>query len=289
MDRTTYLGSHSASSILGRNPFSGKAEVYQQALGILPEKKPSQSMQIGLDFEDKVLGWYERTTGFKIIEKQKFIFHPKCQFIGGTADGIIASDPAHGVDAKVGNPFTMKEWGSEDNQIPEAYYLQAQHFMLISGFPRWDIFLSCGTHLRNYPIEANAEIQKLIETTLVAAWAEIEELRALMQNNKAEFADRMLEIAKGDEEARANIVNRTWPYAKDLSQPCPTEHLGTFERLFEQNQILKAAEGNVEQLKNDIKAAMKDAGRWRGPGGEIAWTGKGVRKFYIRPDDEHKA
>jgi predicted phage-related endonuclease len=289
VDRTTYLGSHAASSLLGRNPFSGKAEVYQQALGILPEKKPSQSMQIGLDFEDKVLGWYERTTGLKIAEKQKFIRHPKHEYIGGTADGIISCDPPHGVDAKVANPFYLKEWGSEDNQIPEAYYLQAQHFMLISGYARWDIFLSCGTHLKNYQIESNAEIKQLIEDTLVSAWQEITELRYLMASDNEAFAERMLEIAKGDEDARANIIKAAWPHARDLTQPCPPEHLGIFERIFEQQQIADAAEGNLAQLKNDIKAAMKDVARWRGPGGEIAWTGKGVRKLYIRPDAEHKA
>lgn len=288
IDRSTYLGSHAASAILGRNAFVSKVDVYQQALGIPNERKPSQSMLMGLDLEPVIGRWYENTTGFKVTRQQEFIRHPKIEFIGGHVDGIVEGEPPHGVDFKLGNPFYMKEWGSEDTQIPEAYFLQAQHFMLLTGFPRWDIFLMVGTHLKNYPIQANDDLKNLVERTLVEAWVEIENLRVMREKNPEAFAARMFEIAAQDEEAKANIVQATWPHASDNTDGVPAEHYGLFEQLMETNANYHAEEGNLEQLKNQMKAAMQTAARWRGPGGEVAWVGKGVRKFYIRPNAEMK-
>ena len=204
IDRSTYLGSHATSAILGRNPFVGKADIYCQALGIPDGKKPSQSMQMGLYFEEHILHWYEKNTGCKVSRQQEQVTHPKYPFIAGHVDGIVEGEPPHGVDAKLGSPFYMKEWGSEDNQIPEAYYLQCQHFMLCTGYPRWDIFLMCGTHLKNYPIDANPEIQKLVEDTLVTSWAEIEELRKIKAADATEFQNRMFAIAAEDQKAKEN-------------------------------------------------------------------------------------
>lgn len=289
IDRSTYLGSHAASAVLGRNPFSSKTDIYQQVLGIAKQKPPTDGMLIGLDLEPIVLKWYEKKAGFKVVRQQELVTHPRISFIKGHVDGIVEGDPSHGVDAKVGNPFFMREWGSEDNQIPEAYYLQAQHFMLITGFPRWDIFLMCGTHMKNYPIQANQEIQNLIEKTLVESWAEIENLRVMREKEPEAFTARMFEIAGQDEEAKANIVHATWPHATDGDIGVPSEHYGLFERLIEVNQNYEAEKGNREQLINEVKAAMKGTARWRGQGGEVAWVGKDVRKFYIRPAKEFKA
>jgi len=289
IDRGSYLGSHSASAILGRNPFVTKTDIYQQALGISKEKPQTDEMQLGLDLEPIIIKWYEKKTGFKVTRQQEFVTHPTIPYIRGHVDGIIEGNPPHGMDAKLANPFYMKEWGSEDSQIPEAYYLQAQFFCLCTGFPRWDIYLMCGTHMKNYPIEANAAIQNLIERTLVEAWTEIGNLRFMQKENPAAFTARMFEIAGQDEEAKANIVNKTWPHATDSEAAVPAEHYGLFERIMEVDQNFKAEEGNLEQLKNEMKAAMKDCPRWKGPGGEIVWAGKGTRRFYIRPNKEHKA
>lgn len=288
-DRSTYLGSHSPAQLLGKSPWGGKVQIYQQALKILPETKPNLSMKIGLLYEEKAVELYEMVTGKKVVDRQKFYRHPICEFIGCTQDGFIdgtAEEPAHGVDVKIGNPMMMKEWGDEDEQVPVQYFLQAHHFMNIRNVQRWDLFVSIGTYQKNHIIRWNQEVGQMCMKACIDAWQEIQSLKILKDKEPAVFAERMLKIAAQDEEAKAQILNATWPFGKESAQ-VPEEHYGLFERMIEVYGNYTAEEGNVEQLKNQMKEAMKDVGRWKGPGGEIVWTGS-PRKFYVRPDKEHK-
>ena len=287
-DRSTYLGSHSPAALLGKHPQLGKVTIYQQALGILPKESPSLQQKIGLLYEEPAIELYEMVTGKKVIDRQKFYRHPICEFIGCTQDGFVeqTTEEGHGLDVKIANPMMMREWGDEDEQVPVQYFLQAHHCMSVRNVQRWDLFVSIGTYQKNHVIRWNQDVGQMCMKSCIDAWQEIQALKVLKDKEPAVFADRMLKIAAQDEEAKAQILNATWPFAKESAQ-VPAEHYGLFERMIEVYGNYKAEEGNVEQLKNQLKAAMQDVGRWKGPGGEIVWTGT-PRKFYVRPDKEHK-
>jgi predicted phage-related endonuclease len=189
-----------------------------------------------------------------------------------------------GAEWKTAHPQFWREWGEENDQVPESYYLQCTHNMIITGLRIWDLCVSIGTFWRRYEIAFNADIAKAIIDVEENAWKEILRLR---EADPKTVADRLFEMTKGDEEARKQIVTKLWPFPTKPQVQVPAEHYGLFERCIDVHRNYEAEDGNWQQIQNDVKKAMGDCTKWVGPGGTIEWRkhGKG-RAFVVK---ENKA
>lgn len=313
-DRSSYLGSHSSSAILGVSPFAGKHDVYMEALGIAPKPPKVEEFPFwfGKTMEPIIKACYERLTGKRVVAEQAFFRSKEHPFMACHVDGLVLrddvqhspnntyqdSDPltiaARGYEAKTAHPMYWKEWGTEDDAVPQHYYLQCQHCMIVTGLRMWDLSVSLGTFFKTYPIKYDEEIASIVIKAEADAWIEIEELRKLMASEdpavKRLFAERMFQIAQKDEEAKKQIVSTVWRKPTQKEQPVPEQYYGLFEQMMETNQNLKAEEGNYEELANKMRLAMGEWERWTGPGGVVEWRAWGQsRRFLVKPDKEHRA
>jgi predicted phage-related endonuclease len=311
MDRSEYLGSHSGSALLGVNPWIGKHDIYMGALNIKEERKEDKlrfDFWYGLQHEALSKAAYERTTGKKVHCEQLFKLSTEHPFMGCHLDGLVlrndvqhdpnndyqASDlPAIAeriVEWKTGHPMYFKEWGDGEDQIPEQYYIQCQHMMIVTGLRECDLAVSIGTFFRIYNIKYDEPLAAVIIDAEKKAWAEIAELKVMREKDPKAFATRMCEIAANDEEAKGKIVIHTWKRATLNEEQVPENYYGLFEQMIETNKNLDAETGNWEQLCNKMKLAMGSCERWTGPGGVIEWRNWGQsRRFLVKPNKENQA
>ena len=74
--------------------------------------------------------WFERETGRRLGHVQKFVRHPKLEWMGATLDGMVKEETAV-FEAKFMLPWSFTEEGAAEKHMP-----QLQHNMLVTGARR---------------------------------------------------------------------------------------------------------------------------------------------------------
>ncbi len=108
----------------------------------LPERKESNYINFGLAFEDEIINLCEKKQNKEIINKESLYIHKDYDFITCHLDGLYNNfKDYHNVilptihEGKTTNiQVFKKEWDESKNIIPEGYYFQLQHQMLVSGY-----------------------------------------------------------------------------------------------------------------------------------------------------------
>ena len=87
-------------------------------------------VQFGHATEDLNRRWFEQETGRRLDQVQRFLRHPKLEWMGATLDGMVAAEKAV-FEAKFMLPWSFSEEGAADKHMA-----QLQHNMLVSGTRR---------------------------------------------------------------------------------------------------------------------------------------------------------
>lgn len=163
-NRRTGIGGSDVAPILGLSQWSTPLDVYLEKLGELPPKEETQPMRWGKLLEPLVRQEYAERTG-RIVRLPGLIRRPGYDWQLANVDGV--SELPDGSDRRIFEAKTARTaegWGDElDNVIPTAYYLQVQHYMLVTAIPIADVsVLIGGSDFRTYVIERNDEVQELL-------------------------------------------------------------------------------------------------------------------------------
>jgi predicted phage-related endonuclease len=87
-------------------------------------------VQLGVVTEELNRHWFERETGRRIRHVQKFLRHPKLEWMGATLDGMVKEESAV-FEAKFMLPWSFTEESAAAKHMP-----QLQHNMLVTGARR---------------------------------------------------------------------------------------------------------------------------------------------------------
>lgn len=130
--RTGICGSD-AATVVGLNPYSSLFYLYNEKLGLLPEKEDSEAMRQGRDLEQYVANrWMERTgkrcrrnnTMWRSVEHPYMLANIDREVIGENA----------GLECKTTSVYNRSDFSS--GNIPQTYYVQCMHYMSVMGFDR---------------------------------------------------------------------------------------------------------------------------------------------------------
>src|SRR5215204_749678 len=100
LDRASYIGGSDARTILGDD---------EKALFRLWQEKRGELEPEGLSATEELNPrWFERETGHSIGAVQRFVRHPKLEWMGATLDGIVPDDGAV-FEAKFMLPWNFAE------------------------------------------------------------------------------------------------------------------------------------------------------------------------------------
>ena len=117
-----------APILMGVSPWSTPYKRWCEKLSLVPEKEMTEAMQRGLDMEEEARADFERQT--KIVVFPEVILSDKYDFMMASLDGI---------DIEHKNAVEIKCPGEEDHRmaldgvVPEKYYPQLQHQMVVTN------------------------------------------------------------------------------------------------------------------------------------------------------------
>lgn len=169
--RRAGLGGTDSSAIMGLNRYKGRYEVYCEKLGLVSKPIDNPYTQMGRMMEPHIARMFADDLGITLI-KGEFVKHPKIEWLFGSLDYIIQGKK-QGVDCKgVFSPRQVDKWGQEGtDEIPDGYYVQGQHYLLVTGFEAWHFpALMPDGRVRKYVIEPDKEVHEMILAEDGAFW-----------------------------------------------------------------------------------------------------------------------
>jgi putative phage-type endonuclease len=174
----TGIGGSEAGTIAGINPYKTPLDLYMEKKGLVEPEEPSEAMLWGLLLEPVIAEEYARRTGYKLVCPGRTLRHQEHVWMIGHLDAV-ASDNGNpiGLECKTTGQFSAKLWGEPGtDQIPEAYILQVQHYMAITGFAMFDVaVLIGGRDFRIYRVHRDEELIKRLIEMEADFWRRVQE------------------------------------------------------------------------------------------------------------------
>lgn len=137
------IGSSDAPVLMGCYDFKTPFQLYEEKTNPLSEKEKGTNwaMQRGHDLEPLARAQYELLCDIEMLPA--LLVHPKYQYIRASLDGY---------NAEANRVLEIKCPGAKDHQtalkekrVPEKYYAQLQHQLLVTGAERVDYYSFDGT------------------------------------------------------------------------------------------------------------------------------------------------
>ena len=171
--RNGSIGGSEAAAILGMNPWKSAYTLWLEKTGQVQQEDISDSepVHFGTILEQVVADEFCRREGKK-VRKCGLFRSRKHPFMTASFDRLLVGEDA-GLECKTSNAFKRGEW--DEGEIPPAYYVQCQHYMMVSGLPRW--YIACligGNHFVSWVVERNDDDIAALEQSEIEFWDKVE-------------------------------------------------------------------------------------------------------------------
>lgn len=157
------LGGSDMSAVLGVNNWRSPLDVWLDKTSDTVEEKESEPMYWGTILEDIVAQEFAKRTGYKVRNNNFTLQSEEYPYLLANIDREIVGLDA-GLECKTANAFKADEW--KDDSVPDAYYVQCQHYMAVTGKSSW--WIAClvgGNNFFYKEVPRNDEvIQAIIDT-----------------------------------------------------------------------------------------------------------------------------
>ena len=129
--RKNGIGGSDAGVLLGFNRYKGQFNVYVDKVTEHTEDlSENEKVYWGNVFEPIVAKEFARRTGKKVERVNAILRHPKYEYIIANIDRRVVGENAI-LECKTTGAFNEAEW--KDEEIPESYICQCQHYMAVTG------------------------------------------------------------------------------------------------------------------------------------------------------------
>lgn len=162
-DRTNWLamrehgiGGSEAAAIVGLNPWKSPYQLWLEKTGQAEPEDISDKevVHFGTKLEQLVADEFCEREG-KRVHRSGMYQNKKNPYMLGSFDRLLVGEDA-GLECKTTSAFKRKEW--DEGKVPPNYYVQCQHYMAVSGLPRW--YIAClvgGNHFVSWTIERDED------------------------------------------------------------------------------------------------------------------------------------
>ena len=137
--RRDSIGGSEAAAILGMSPWKSPYQLWLEKTGSVEPEDISDKdvVRFGNLLEPIVAQEFCRREGKRV--KQCGLYRSKQHpFMTASFDRLLVGEAA-GLECKTTSAYKGKDW--EEGRIPPSYYVQCQHYMLVSGLPKW--YIAC--------------------------------------------------------------------------------------------------------------------------------------------------
>lgn len=163
------IGGSDAGGVIGMSPWTSAVTVYADKLNLSKPKETTEAMRLGTDLEGYVAQRFAEDTGKKVKNDNFMYVDDEYDFLIADIDRRIVGENA-GLECKT-MKFVPDDCNLEAGEVPEHYYAQVQHYMMIMGFDRMylDIYVF---QEKNYvfTIDRNDEFIKQMREEEIRFW-----------------------------------------------------------------------------------------------------------------------
>ena len=276
IDRTLGIGGSDVAAILGLSRYRNALHVYLEKRKELPGEEPKDNEEgklFGTLCEAVAAKVYAERTGRKVWRPSRSFVHPSLPFVRGNLDrlqhGPTRKRADRGaVEIKWLDASRRSVWVNEG--VPEGYYLQLQHYMLVTGL-RWGTFVVVfgGNKLEYFDVDR--------DEPLIARLVEVE----------TEFWDRVVQGNPPDitfDELGKNLLKRLYPaqvVGKEMIMD-DEEAKAKARRLFTVEATIKQRQADALGLEVWFKEKMADVEKLLVPGvATFTWKSQSSNRIDI--------
>lgn len=227
------IGGSDAAAIMGLNPYNGAYALWAEKTGRIQPKDLSQveAVRLGVDLEDYVAHRFMEKTGKKVRRENSLLYNEDIPFAHATVDRIVVGEST-GLECKTTSALNMKRF--RGGEYPATYYCQCQHYMMVTGLPKWHLaVLVLGREFLTFEIERDEEDIAALRRAEEAFWNCVE-------NDEAP--------PTGGTEADSEAIAQMYPVAEGGS----IELFGR-ERMIEDYIALGEQKKEIERQQDAIK------------------------------------
>lgn len=142
--RKTGIGGSDAAVILGISKWKSAFELWMEKTGQMEPEDISDNeyIEAGNRLENTVAEWFCDRTGKK-VRRCGMLRSKEHPFMLADIDRLVVGENAI-LECKTAAHWKLEEW-SEDN-LPDSYYLQVQHYLAVGGYDKAYIAVLIGGH-----------------------------------------------------------------------------------------------------------------------------------------------
>jgi putative phage-type endonuclease len=127
------IGGSDASVVCGINEYKSPVELWLDKTGQLPYSEAGEAAYWGTQLESLVRMEFTKRTGIEVSPASQLLQSEEHPFMLANLDGVC-KHPIHGdcvFEAKTASAYKSGAW---EDKIPDAYMLQVQHYMSVTGY-----------------------------------------------------------------------------------------------------------------------------------------------------------
>ncbi|TLS39400.1 hypothetical protein FCL54_01300 [Pseudalkalibacillus caeni] len=244
-ERARGIGGSDASAIAGLNPYKTPLQVYLEKTGEWSEEVDNESIYWGNVLEDVIADEFSRQTGLRVRRRNAILQHSEHPFMIANVDRLIVGKKV-GLECKTTSAYLKEDW--KEDQIPDTYFLQVQHYMAVTGFKKWWIAVLIGGNTFVYKaVKRDEDIINYLITIEKNFWAQHVEKRNPPPVDGSEAANELLQkmYPHSEQDSSLELSNEQKRLFDDYLQAKQSEEMAA-ERRQEAENKLKAVLGNKE-------------------------------------------
>lgn len=145
MDRADWLemrkkgiGGSDVAAIAGLSKYKSPVAVYLEKTGEIEPEEAGEAAYWGNQLEDLVAREFSNRTGLKVQRRNAMLQHPQYPFMLANLDRVIIDrERGRGIlECKTASEYVKQNWYDENGEeaVPDAYMLQVQHYLAVTGY-----------------------------------------------------------------------------------------------------------------------------------------------------------
>lgn len=240
--RSAGIGGSDASVVVGLNKWKSPFQLWLEKTGQAEPEDLSDNEYIywGNVLEEAVAKRFCEVTGKKVC-RRGLMQHDDIPFMLASIDRDVIGENA-GLECKTADKRALSAW--EGDEIPDAYYVQCQHYMAVTGADRWYIAaLIGGNHFVWKTVERNEDDIKALVTAEADFWF-------LVRTGQMPAVDSTESCTK----ALGSIFSGAKPEALEL----PKDAEAVLKSIDEMTEAKEGLEASIELRKNQLREMLGD-------------------------------
>lgn len=232
------IGGSDAAKVLGVSRWGGPLSVYLEKKGLYIPDDPGEPAYWGTVLEDVVAREFEKRSGLRVQRQNKIFTHHDYPWMLANIDRRIVGQKK-GLECKTASNFMGDEW--EGDELPDAYYIQIQHYMAVMGWEAcWVACLIGGQRYVQKEVQRNPEL-----------------INTIIEKEREFWEEHFLKDVPPPVTPFDN-PNSLWPEQTedDMVQDIDEETITIAQSLARVHATIKGLENEEERLKGILKAKI---------------------------------